>query len=502
MRFRLARVPAIVAVFLMVGQPLAASVDLTGPADFEVPDDYVGPVLDEPGRVEVLEEGFVQLDWFDPKGEPVVQYAAEFGVDAPTAVDLLRWQSDLANYLEELRSLSSYAYEQIVNPTPGSLGGLDVYLKEPSLSDAAFVDAIPSPPGGANRLRPSKLTKAEAKALVVAEKQRLASALGPDEYVLVDIDWAAGTVTGRIAERPEVTLTANGCAMSTQTGGFLQGGRAVTMVDPNSCTAPEGVACTSAFAVYFNGKQGILTAGHCLVDAYTGAFGVPQGQHFVSDTVEGLEVRCINPCSSTLKGYFNDIATSRYSRSRAYASLRPYYNDWDPDWDDYAVWRERYASSTPSGRIYVIPGGPNTIGGFSSGFYSINSYAKDSAFPGFWTWVCQAAKEASENGQGLYCGKLVFNPTSWIMTSSGRSVGVDYSDRAGLGPGGGSSGGPWFYDNIGLGVAHGRISVNGVDYGVFERIEPIFNQLKAVSSTSKLYCESSWLPGVTVACTP
>ena len=128
--------------------------------------------------------------------------------------------------------------------------------------------------------------------------------------------------------------------------------------------------------------------------------------------------------------------------------------------------------------------------------------SKDSAFPGVLTWVCQAAGEGSDNGGGLYCGTILANPSVITMKTSGRGVDVALSLAAGVRPGGGSSGGPWFYDNIGLGIHQGTDDPNGVWVAYFERIEPVFSQLKTVSSTTKLYCESSWLPGVTVACTP
>ena len=36
----------------------------------------------------------------------------------------------------------------------------------------------------------------------------------------------------------------------------------------------------------------------------------------------------------------------------------------------------------------------------------------------------------------------------------------------------------------------------------FERIEPIFNELKAISGSTKLYCDSIQPAGWTVACVP
>jgi hypothetical protein len=424
-----------------------------------------------------------------------MQFAEEFGVDPELAVELLRWQSDLAEHLEELRSLPSYAYAEIVNPTKGSLGGLDVYLNNPTVADTAFIDSIPSPPIGEKRTLESEITSAEAEALVAAEKQSLRSEHGPDVFVIVDVDWEAGTVIGRIDDSPP-PIEAAGCAMSDQTGGYAQGGRAASWVTPTDCNETEGQAGTSGFSVYFNGKQGILTSGHLLTEA----FGIPTYQHFVSDTSEGLEVRCINPCSSALKGYYNNDASSTWSRSRAYASLRPYYNDNSAGWDDYAVWRERYASTNPSGRIYVVPGGPNAHHGFTGGYYSIYDFDKDSEFPLNGSTVCQAAQEHSTGGGGLFCGTIAENPSSYSLTSSDRAVSVDYFTVAGKGPMHGASGGPWFQQNTGLGIFRSFGRFDGVDYGFFERIEPIFIQLKNVWSSSRLYC-MNWY-GQTVTCVP
>ncbi|GBE25061.1 MAG TPA: hypothetical protein ENG98_02945 [Actinobacteria bacterium] len=76
----------IVSALFVAAGPIGASNEFV---DFEVPDDYVGPAIDwiEPKEVQ---PGHVDLDWYDPKGQPVVQYAAQFGVDAETAVTLLR----------------------------------------------------------------------------------------------------------------------------------------------------------------------------------------------------------------------------------------------------------------------------------------------------------------------------------------------------------------------------------------------------------------------------
>lgn len=200
MRFRFMKMSVPIVAFVFVGQSLGAG------DDFEVPQDFVGPVLDDPRHVSVDEDGFGELDWFDPNGPPAGQFAAEFGVDADVAVELLRWQASLAWYLEELRSLPSYAHSEIVNPVQGDLGGFDVYLKDPTGSEVAFVESIPSPVGGANRIIASEFTKTESETLARAEIQRLREIHGADAHVLVDIDWVAGTVVGRVTAPPVVEL--------------------------------------------------------------------------------------------------------------------------------------------------------------------------------------------------------------------------------------------------------------------------------------------------------
>ncbi|GBE25062.1 hypothetical protein BMS3Bbin02_01346 [bacterium BMS3Bbin02] len=297
-----------------------------------------------------------------------------------------------------------------------------------------------------------------------------------------------------IKEGPTVTES-DGCALSTQTGGTANGGRSLTVADPTDCSAPKP-PCTAAFGVYFNGKQGVLTAGHCA----TVLLGVPQGQHFVTDTVEGLDLRCVNPCSVATKGYFPNYTSAEYSATRSYAALRPYYNDYTLGWDDYAVWRERYASTQPSGELYIVPGGTAGLNGFFGGFFHITSFAKDSQFPNVGTWVCQGAGNLALRG-GLHCGFIENNPGITFTTTTHRSVDIEWGVLSKPGGGEGSSGGPWFYDNIGLGI-HTGVSTGPNFWGSFERIEPVFIQLQQVSSTTKLYCMSSATGGSTVTCVP
>jgi len=198
------------------------------------------------------------------------------------------------------------------------------------------------------------------------------------------------------------------------------------------CEVPAG-SCTAGFAVYFNGKQGVLTAGHCATEAW----GEAQGQHFVTDTIEGIDLRCVSVCSTASKGYFPNYTSAEFSATRSYAALRPYYNDKTIGWDDYAMWRERYASTQPSGELYIVPGGTAGLNGFFGGFFHITSYAKDSQFPNVGTWVCQGAGNLALRG-GLHCGFIENNPGITFTTTTHRSVDVEWGvlskPAVGLGP--------------------------------------------------------------------
>ncbi len=206
--------PLLGAGFLFAVVLAGCSKSQSVPPDFEVPDDYVGPVFDRgtdgrgdsgwdlrgwlnpPAEPRQQVDGGPELDWSDPDGFPASDYAATFGVSNDMASRLLEWQSALGAYTEQIRSLPSYGFALIVNPSPGDPGGFVVYLKNPTPEDRALIDSLPKPPIGTVRLVESALTDTEASRLSAAEKVRVRSETWASAAVTIEIDWERGTVTG------------------------------------------------------------------------------------------------------------------------------------------------------------------------------------------------------------------------------------------------------------------------------------------------------------------
>ncbi len=214
----------LVASFLF-GIALAGCTRSTSvPPDFEVPDDYVGPVLDQgteergdsgwdllgwlnpPADPQQRVDGGPELEWTDPDGFPASDYAATFGVSNAMAARLLQWQAALNDYNEQIRSLPSYGFALIVNPSPGDPGGYVVYLKNPTPEDRALIDSLPKPPIGTVRLVESALTDTEASRLSAAEKVRVRGETWASAAVTIAIDWERGIVTGTL--NPDVPSAA------------------------------------------------------------------------------------------------------------------------------------------------------------------------------------------------------------------------------------------------------------------------------------------------------
>jgi len=201
-----------VTVLIVVSALFAAAT--TGSSDkfveSEVPDNYVGPAIDW-GESAESQQDHRDLDWYDPKGQPVNQFAAQFGVDTDTAIALLRWQRDLNGRNGDFQILASYGLARIVGPSPtNGGGGLEVFLKNPTQEDLAVVESLPKPPLGEVVVRKAFFTAAEALELVDREQARFRNQVGDDAFVVVTTDWETGVIVGEVRERPPTT-EGHGC---------------------------------------------------------------------------------------------------------------------------------------------------------------------------------------------------------------------------------------------------------------------------------------------------
>ena len=206
----------------------------------------------------------------------------------------------------------------------------------------------------------------------------------------------------------------------------------------DGCT-PNLAPCTSGFTSYANGKQGVLTAGHCLEDFSIGDKGV--GEMYAN----GKEL---------------------------FVPLRVY--DVDNWFDDIGFAREVYASADPRGRIWLSP---------TAGWRDITSLLPAAAPDGAVRCIKSAGPldigDPPTHQNGYKCGTVKPNHGNWCLGFTCKYTRVDNSTWNDF-PRGGSSGGPWFY----LGSAAGIHKRSYTDAGVYYRLE----HAKIAISGLFIYC--------------
>jgi hypothetical protein len=280
--------------------------------------------------------------------------------------------------------------------------------------------------------------------------------------------------------------------MSTETGGQLDGGRSFHIAtEYNNCD--HGGACTLGFSAYLISKQGSLTAAHCVNNEYRGiGYGSATGYNgliYSGDSEWWMEAKCQNSC--------NGVSEDEYS----WAALRPYWADSLPD-DDLAFVRERYASTQPSGRIYVS----------NQGFYNIIGFFDDSAGPLSGVTVCQSAGKDTTStgaggiGPGQHCGTIeaFYSGSPQANFTPDRWTRVDPFED---GDASGASGGPWFMYRtsstvVGMGIHTTSNSAHTRRY--YERIDPALSAMRGANGSgttaymfcaygvSVQYCSATW----------
>lgn len=223
--------------------------------------------------------------------------------------------------------------------------------------------------------------------------------------------------------------------------------------------------CTLGFSATFNGKQGSITASHCIDEskgiAYTSAGFISAG-----DSDWWSEAQCNNACSGQSGG-----------NVFAWAALRPYYRNGKPD-HDLGFVREKYASTETSFQIYAN----------GDGWYNVWGLESDSSFPALGTTVCHSSGKFTAAGPGEYCGEV----TDWVDFASSGSTTQNWTevDPFQTNNQAGASGGPWYrsYSGssvVGMGIHTASTADN--TRNTYERIQPVRDALAGEASVT-IYC--------------
>jgi len=263
--------------------------------------------------------------------------------------------------------------------------------------------------------------------------------------------------TGRFkpSDQPSLSEDSNNACIHG-TGGWLEGGRLMRIAtstqshyDVSDGCTPASSWCTTGFTAYMGGKQGILTAGHCIDDFSVG---------------------------------YRNITAMYANGTELFVSLR--VHAWDsPPSDDVGFVREVYASADPRGRIYLDQ---------TNGWRNITSLLP---YPAPLNSI-RCIKSASpadlgtppDHRKGYRCGfvsesnfcrNLIYCRYTEVTNSGWNDF-----------PRGGSSGGPWFTS----GSAAGIHSYSGNDTAVYYRLDWARNALSGLyiycGGTSQYLC--SW----------
>ncbi|MCP4968748.1 MAG: hypothetical protein GY926_26410 [bacterium] len=447
---------AVLAMSAAASAAVATSPDLSAAQEESVPADAIQPLDDFTGNLLPLgDEKLPMLDMARPDGPAAKGYAEKHGVSLERASELIDWQ---ATVRDELRSIATaagdrYVKARIIHPDenkddPGE-PAIEVFIFEPTKEETAAIARL----GADVSLEPAF---ADLKTIheTVDSVRVTARAEFSDEFVEVSVDPGTGDIT--IEASPPGHSDADCVPMSTQTGGQLDGGRTFRVKDENINCGQK--VCTLGFSAYLAGKQGALTAAHCVNNTKGINYGSSTGNDgmiYSGDAEWWIEAQCQNWCNGKASGGFS------------WASLRPWWVDSYPD-DDLGFVRERYGSTQPSGRVYVS----------NVGFYNIIGFYDDSSGELEGEVVCHSAGRGTQGiGQGEHCGEVEahysYAPHGWFGTSTNRWTRVDPYEN---GDAGGASGGPWYIhipnsnNVVGLGI-HTTSNWNDTKR-YYERIDP------------------------------
>ncbi len=436
-----------------------------------VPEDAVQPIVDDPeldgglGPDEKLP--FVSMN--RPDGPAARGYAAQFGISAEEASDIIALQARINSELPGLAASldGEYVGAEFVHPSDSVSGWLEtkIYVSEGSADDAQRVDSLT----GASHFVPAA-NSAAAGELAVEAAGRSAMAASPGAEIDVTLDIETGIVS------VEVTASEGGgpdsvCTPSSnKTKGKLDGGRSFQVKDGSgSANCASKLGSTLGFSGYFNGKQGAVTASHCVDQWGPDIFYLENHFRYSTHVDWWIEAQCQNSCNSG--GGFS------------WAALRPYVA-YPMLSNDTAFLREKYSGTQPSDNIYIS----------NVGFFNIWGFESGSIFPSSGTVLCQSAGKFSDQ-EGEQCG-LANDWVDWsccnFVSTTQNFTEVDYF--AGQGGGHGSSGGPWYrYYNstnvIGMGT-HSSSNGSGTR-GYYMRVDKIYDAFNDTQSSDiYLYCDN------------
>jgi len=452
-----------IVMVVLIGSPSAVATPI---ADEEpVPEDAIQQPFDAPAESirPIGEENLGYVSFSRPDGAAARGYARKHGVSPERASEILDWQanvnSDLPSIAEELGPRYAGAKFSDTDEGPSVL----VYVYRPDSSDELLVGDLP----GDARLVPS-VDDAPGLERRLSAAMAAAQAFDPAHRVGGTIDPATGEIALKVREGSDSTACT---PSSTETGGQLDGGRSFRVKKESANCGQRG--CTLGFSAYFNGRQGSVTASHCVDEGFGLSYSSSGFMYSSSSDWDWwIEAQCQNPCNGHSGG-------NQY----AWAALRPYYRDSKPD-DDFAFVREKYGSTAPSSDIYAV----------GVGFMNIWGRQTESSFPALNTVVCHSGGKDTASGPGEYCGEV----TDWIdYASNGSSTQYwteaemyEHVDTSG------SSGGPWYRGFSGNSViAMGIMTAHTNDhvYNTYERIGPVVSGLAGHSSTSTyLYCDQGY----------
>ncbi len=372
-----------------------------------------------------------------------VKYLAErHGVESKEALEIANWMMAAELAVMDVRRAhpDSFAGSEFIHDS-GSIH-LDIWVTGDGEAEISTLTAE-LPKAGPGTVGVKTAPMSEAALLSLAESGQLRS--GGSEYGA--LDFRTGTY---VAADPEIATTFElDDACTGGTGGWLEGGRLLRLAtsteshyDKSDGCRPATSFCTAGFTARLNGKQGILTAGHCIDD-------FPLGHRNVTEMYANGE--------------------------ELFVSLRSYLWDGPAD-DDAGFVNEVYGSAEPRGRIYLTP---------THGWRNITHLLPDAPPDGATRCIKSAAPDdlgtPPNHHNGYKCGSVSegnFCRWSWGIpwcryTEVTNSSWNDF-------PEGGSSGGPWFYG----GAAAGVHSFSGTDTAVYYRLE----HAKNLFPTLGIYC--------------
>ena len=389
---------------------------------------------------EVTEAGaLAPADRLTTNSEEVKLLAEHHGVSAEQALDIANWMNDAEHAVMTVRSEfpDTFAGSEFVHDS-GDVR-LDLWVTgDGSRELTSLEDALPRAPFAAVTRKSAPMSE---KAMQDSAELLAAAEIGDKSWGSLDFK------TGRFkpSDQPRLSEDShNDCTHGT--GGGLEGGRLMRIAkssqshyDVSDGCTPASISCTTGFTAYMGGKQGILSAGHCLDDWSVGHRNV----------------------------------TEMYANgTELFVSLRVHAWDAPPD-DDAGFAREVYGSANPRGRLYLDQ---------NNGWRNITSLLP---YPAPVNSV-RCIKSASPNdlgtppnhAQGYRCGFVSESNFCRAL------IYCRYTEVTNLGwndfPRSGSSGGPWFSG----GSAAGIHSYSGNDTAVYYRLDWARNALPGLH----IYC--------------